>query len=84
METISTSEALSPGSPTPESSAQAEQFKTLGPAHLEQDPTDIDSVYAKSPEYATESLSLSMLDYKFEHGRRYHAWHDGAYWVCSS
>jgi hypothetical protein len=87
METKLTSEALSPSLPrsdstTAEPSAHAEPFETLTPAHLEQDPTDVDSAYAESPEDATESLSLSMLDYRFEHGRRYHAWHDGAYWVC--
>ncbi|CEL11728.1 hypothetical protein ASPCAL14825 [Aspergillus calidoustus] len=85
METKLTSEALSPSLPrsdstTAEPSAHAEPFETLTPAHLEQDPTDVDSAYAESPEDATESLSLSMLDYRFEHGRRYHAWHDVAYW----
>jgi hypothetical protein len=63
----------------PEPSAQADPFKTLAPAHLEQDPSDVNSAYAESPKDATKSLSLSMLDYRFKHGRRYHAWDDGAY-----
>ena len=29
----------------------------------------------------TESLRTSILNYKWENGRRYHAYNDGAYWL---
>jgi hypothetical protein len=44
---------------------------------------DVDSAYSSSPEDSTQSLSPSVFDYRFEHGRRYHALHHGAYWVCN-
>jgi hypothetical protein len=87
MDTNFISELLPPllprsdSSTTPEPPVQADLIEMI-PAHPEQYATDVDSAYAESPEDATESLSLSMLDYRFEHGRRYHAWHDSAYWVC--
>jgi len=31
----------------------------------------------------TKSLASYITDYRFEHGRRYHAYKDGAYWVWS-
>ena len=30
----------------------------------------------------TRSLASYITDYRYEHGRRYHAFRDGAYWVC--
>jgi hypothetical protein len=31
----------------------------------------------------TWSLASYITDYRYEHGRRYHAYRDGAYWVCT-
>jgi hypothetical protein len=30
----------------------------------------------------TTSLRSSILDYHYENGRRYHAYHSGAYWCA--
>lgn len=30
----------------------------------------------------TDTLSSYVTDYRYENGRRYHAYRDGAYWVC--
>lgn len=30
----------------------------------------------------TKTLSCYITDYRFEFGRRYHSYRDGAYWVC--
>lgn len=30
----------------------------------------------------TKSLTSYMTEYRYEYGRRYHAFRDGAYWVC--
>lgn len=30
----------------------------------------------------TKTLSCYITDYRFEYGRRYHSYRDGAYWVC--
>ncbi|KAI8650706.1 hypothetical protein NCS57_01405100 [Fusarium keratoplasticum] len=42
---------------------------------------DADSTYSGSTRVTdTESLRTSILNYKWENGRRYHAYNDGAYW----
>lgn len=43
--------------------------------------TDADSTYSASTQITdTESLRSSILNYKWENGRRYHAYGDGSYW----
>ncbi|KAF4459273.1 Phosphoethanolamine N-methyltransferase 3 [Fusarium albosuccineum] len=43
--------------------------------------TDSDSSYSAATHVTdTESLRSSILNYKWENGRRYHAYQDGAYW----
>ncbi|SCB65004.1 unnamed protein product [Fusarium graminearum] len=43
--------------------------------------TDSDSSYTKSIEVTdTESLKSSIIEYKWVHGRRFHAYGDGTYW----
>lgn len=45
------------------------------------DTDENDSAYAESThESDTESLASSILKYRWEHGRRYHAYKDGQYW----
>jgi len=45
------------------------------------DTDESDSAYAESThESDTESLASSILKYRWEHGRRYHAYKDGQYW----
>ncbi|KEZ41752.1 hypothetical protein SAPIO_CDS6727 [Scedosporium apiospermum] len=45
-----------------------------------EDLEDASSVYAQSTVTDTTSLRSSILDFKWENGRRYHAYQDGAYW----
>ncbi|KAJ4112893.1 hypothetical protein NW760_004717 [Fusarium oxysporum] len=43
--------------------------------------TDSDSAYSLSTDVTdTESLRSSILNYKWVHGRRFHAYGDGTYW----
>lgn len=43
---------------------------------------DSDSAYADSLiGDDTKTLSTYITDYRYEYGRRYHAYRDGAYWV---
>ncbi|RSL41470.1 hypothetical protein CEP54_015813 [Fusarium duplospermum] len=42
--------------------------------------TDSDSAYSVGAVTDTESLRSSILDYKWENGRRYHSYGDGTYW----
>jgi hypothetical protein len=72
---MSVLEALS-GQSTPDFSTT---LRELPEEHLD----DNNSAYSGSPEDATQSLSPSVFDYRFENGRCYHALHHGAYWVCS-
>jgi len=41
---------------------------------------DNDSAYGTEPPSETASLTSSITKYRFENGRRYHAYQDGAYW----
>lgn len=45
---------------------------------------DLDSAYGDDSFIGddTKTLSCYITDYRFEYGRRYHAYRDGAYWVC--
>jgi hypothetical protein len=44
---------------------------------------DIDSAFDEESLLSNETSSLSsyITNYRYEHGRRYHAYRDGAYWV---
>ncbi|KAH7017107.1 S-adenosyl-L-methionine-dependent methyltransferase [Ilyonectria destructans] len=49
--------------------------------HIEVD-DDTDSTYSEGTRVTdTQSLRTSILNYKWENGRRYHAYKDGAYWA---
>jgi hypothetical protein len=50
---------------------------------LDEAPPDIDSAYDGDSlrEDDTETLPSFITDYRWENGRRYHAYSDGAYWV---
>ncbi|KAK4658160.1 hypothetical protein QC762_204300 [Podospora pseudocomata] len=66
-------------SPTPEP-AQPE------PAHIqaddeEPDETDVDSSWGEDAVSSTASISSSILDYRKENGRTYHAYRDGKYLI---
>ena len=41
--------------------------------------TDEDSTYGEGSESYTTSLASTLLDYKYENGRRYHAYREGEY-----
>jgi hypothetical protein len=45
--------------------------------------SDVDSAYDNESllDEGTRTLASFITDYRFEHGRRYHAYKDGAYWV---
>jgi SAM-dependent methyltransferase len=52
------------------------------PDHVEVDTTradDVDSSYGDGASTASTSLRSSVLHYEWKHGRRYHAYHAGAY-----
>jgi hypothetical protein len=67
--------------------SQIQNF-TSGPSGLEQ-PADFDEEGELDSAYDSESLlgddtvtlASYITDYRYEHGRRYHAYRDGAYWV---
>jgi len=46
-------------------------------------PDDHDSAYDSESLIGDDTLTLAsyITDYRFENGRRYHAYRDGAYWV---
>jgi hypothetical protein len=46
------------------------------------DNTDTDSAYDSESLLGDDTLSLAsyITEYRYEHGRRYHAYSDGAYW----
>ncbi|KAF5660554.1 methyltransferase [Fusarium heterosporum] len=56
--------------------------RTLQPGHAVIEPaSDSESSYSVAIKFTdTESLRSSILDYKWENGRRYHAYGDGTYW----
>ncbi|KAH1807053.1 hypothetical protein KXX35_009054, partial [Aspergillus fumigatus] len=41
--------------------------------------SEADSAYGESAKSETTSLRSSILNYHYENGRRYHAYHSGAY-----
>lgn len=47
------------------------------------DRDDLDSAYGDDSLIGddTKTLSCYITDYRFEYGRRYHSYRDGAYWV---
>ncbi|KAL4865513.1 hypothetical protein BDV12DRAFT_174479 [Aspergillus spectabilis] len=51
-------------------------------ADRDDDLTDTDSAYGEDSLIGddTETLTSYITDYRYEFGRRYHAYHDGAYW----
>jgi hypothetical protein len=53
------------------------------PSYLQLDDSDSDSAYGKDSILLNETKSLSeyITAYRFEFGRRYHSFRDGAYWV---
>lgn len=57
-------------------------------AEQREDPTEddynTDSAYGDDSLLGddTETLASFITDYRYENGRRYHAYRDGAYWVC--
>ncbi|MCJ1434852.1 hypothetical protein MMC27_004222 [Xylographa pallens] len=48
---------------------------------LDVDSSETDSALGSDTSSLTTSISSSVTDYRFEHGRRYHAYHDGAYYL---
>jgi hypothetical protein len=47
------------------------------------DRDDVDSAYDNESLLGddTQTLASYITDYRYEHGRRYHAYKDGSYWV---
>ncbi|KIX97333.1 uncharacterized protein Z520_06785 [Fonsecaea multimorphosa CBS 102226] len=45
-----------------------------------QEEQELDSAYGEDTASETVSLTSSITKYRFENGRRYHAYNDGAYW----
>jgi SAM-dependent methyltransferase len=50
-----------------------------GTALIEADTSEEDSTFGEGPGSHTTSLASSVLDYKYENGRRYHAYREGEY-----
>jgi len=44
-------------------------------------PDDADSAFDEGNSSYSTSLASSVLNYRYENGRRYHAYHDGSYMV---
>ncbi|KIW64480.1 hypothetical protein PV04_09409 [Phialophora macrospora] len=58
-----------------------EALELIIPSEIDQhQDDDVDSSYGAEIESETTSLTSSITRYRFEHGRRYHAYRDGAYW----
>ncbi|KAM0414577.1 hypothetical protein ACHAPT_013582 [Fusarium lateritium] len=69
-----------PSHQSPVALAEVAEAQATG-GHIEID-DDADSSYSLSTRITdTESLRSSILDYKWENGRRYHAYQDGSYWA---
>ncbi|RSL88216.1 hypothetical protein BHE90_016553 [Fusarium euwallaceae] len=69
-----------PSHQSPTALAEVTEAQTAG-GHIEID-DDADSSYSLSTRITdTESLRSSILEYKWENGRRYHAYQDGSYWA---
>lgn len=49
------------------------------------DPNECDSAYGEDSllQDDTKTLASYITEYRYEYGRRYHAFRDGAYWVCA-
>ena len=49
------------------------------------DPHESDSAYGEDSLLRddTKTLASYITEYRYEFGRRYHAFRDGAYWVCA-
>jgi hypothetical protein len=58
-------------------------FATIAHDNTHEDYNDADSAYDSESLLGddTRSLASYITDYRYEHGRRYHAYRDGAYWV---
>ncbi|KAK7413920.1 hypothetical protein QQX98_007187 [Neonectria punicea] len=72
-----------PTTPPTRSSTKTPESQTEQPAGglIEVD-NDAESAYASSSQVTdTETLRSSILNYKWENGRRYHAYQDGDYWA---
>ncbi|KEZ44961.1 hypothetical protein SAPIO_CDS2338 [Scedosporium apiospermum] len=67
-------------SPSAGAASPAGDLLGAGDAPIEVDAADGDSVYAQSTVTDTTSLRSSILDFKWENGRRYHAYQEGSYW----
>ncbi|RSL83727.1 hypothetical protein CEP52_016645 [Fusarium oligoseptatum] len=69
-----------PSHQSPAALAGVTEAQAVG-GHIEID-DDADSSYSLSTRITdTESLRSSILNYKWENGRRYHAYQDGSYWA---
>jgi hypothetical protein len=79
--------------PTSQPLTQMHQFVGVGPAEAESqldqndgnNYDDVDSAYDNESLLGddTQTLASYITDYRYEHGRRYHAYKDGSYWVSS-
>jgi hypothetical protein len=75
--------------PPPQTLPSAEIQNTAGgPSEVEQQTPDeydedMDSAYDSESLLGDDTTTLAsyITDYRYEHGRRYHAYRDGAYWV---
>jgi len=49
----------------------------------EDDESEVDSAYGSESLIGDDTVTLAsyITDYRYEHGRRYHAYRDGSYWV---
>jgi hypothetical protein len=66
---------LSTGAPSLPSPSDPEEIN-------DHDDSDRDSAYGESlPSSDTASITSDITKYRYENGRRYHAYRDGAYWA---
>ncbi|KAH7185114.1 S-adenosyl-L-methionine-dependent methyltransferase [Fusarium flagelliforme] len=72
----------SKSSPAPQSPSGMPMNQVAGEEPAIEVGDDSDSSYTRSTGITdTESLRSSILSYKWENGRRYHAYQDGSYWA---
>lgn len=77
----SKSASASPKATSPLAGGQSPGDVERGTGIIEVDVSDAESSYSSSAVTDTTSLRSSILNYKWEHGRRYHAFQEGSYWA---
>jgi hypothetical protein len=70
----------------PDPNIHPEMLRFQTPAERDEGFDDADSAYGDDSLIGddTKTLSTYITDYRYEFGRRYHSYRDGAYWVSQT